>query len=323
MAQPNSSFDEILSTTLKRYGPKIYDNVTNNVTLYRYLRDRNKIQMEDGGYSLLEQVAFDDNNSFQWYSGYQQLDLQRNDQFTTAEFNWKQAAVAVQVSGLEMRQNMGESRVHNRVRELVQNAERTFLNQLGTAVYNDGTTANQLTGLGIYVEEVAPASQTSTVGGISRSTYSFWRNQATSNGTAPTTSNIIARMNTVWRNCKRGTDVPQLIISGGTYFDTFHGALQAYQRITTANKGESGYSSLAFHGPGGVAMVEYDDQCNASRMYFLNLDFLKLCVHKDANIRTLEDRNPIDQDAFVRWLIFMGEMTISNCARQGVLGDTT
>lgn len=322
MAQPNSSFDEILSTTIKRYGPQIYDNVTNNVTFYRYLKERGQIQMEDGGYSLLEQVAFDENDSFQWYSGFEQLDLSRNDQLTTAEFNWRQAAVSVQASGREMRQNMGETRKFNRVKELVKNAERTFMNQLGSAVYNDGSNSKTLDGLQLYVESTAPASQTSVVGGIDRTNYAFWRNQATVSGTAASATNIQGRMNTVWRNCKRGTDVPQLILADGNYFDFFWASLQEIQRITSPKKGSSGYSSLSFYGPGGEAMVEYDDACPADTMYFLNLDFLKFCVHSDANIRTLEDRNPTDQDAFVRWLIFMGQMTVSNCARQGVLTES-
>lgn len=322
MAQPNSSFDEILSTTIKRYGPQFYDAVTNNVTFYRYLRDRGQIQKEDGGYSLLEHVAFDDNDSFQWYSGYETLALNRNDQLTTAEFNWRQAAVAVQASGREMRQNMGETRKFNRVKELVKNAERTFMNQLGAAVYNDGTDTKQIDGLRLYVESTTPASQTSTVGGISRQTYAFWRNQATVSGTTATAANIQGRMNSSWLACKRGSDVPQLILAGNNYFSLYWAALQDYQRITAPTKGSSGYKSLSFYGPGGEAMVEYDDQCNTDTMYFLNLDFLKLCVHSDADIRVLEDRNPIDQDAFVRWLIFMGQMTVSNCARQGVLTET-
>lgn len=320
MAQPNSSFTEILSTTLKDYGPQIYDNVTNNVTLWRYLKKKGRIDLEDGGESLTEQVAFDDNDGWQWYSGFQTLGLQRNDQFTTAEFPWKQAAVPVQASGLEVRQNMGPNRVHNRVKELVTNAERTILNQMGAAIYNDASVSNQITGLALYVEATTPASQTSTVGGISRTSYAFWRNQATlAGGTATSSTNIQGRMNTLWRNCKRGTDVPHLIVMGGTHFDAYTASLQTIQRITEAERGAAGYSSLAFHGAGGSAPVEYDDACAATKTYMLNLDFLKMRIHKDANFKTLEDRNPIDQDAFIRWMIFMGAFTVANCARSGVL----
>lgn len=320
MAQPNSSFTEMLSTTIKKYGPEIYDNVTNNVTFYRYMKKRGRIDLEDGGESLTEQVAFDDNDAFQWYQGFQTLNLSRNDQFTTADFSWKQAAVPIQASGREVRQNMGESRKHNRVKELVLNAERTVLNQMGAAVYNTGAIANQLTGLGLYVEATTPASQTSVVGGIDRTNYAFWRNQALlAGGTATSSTNIQGRMNTTWLNCKRGTDIPQLILMGSTHYNAYLASLQTIQRITEADRGQAGYSSLAFAGAGGTAMVEYDDACAATKSYFLNLDFLKLRVHKDANFKTLEDRNPIDQDAFIRWMIFMGEMTIANCARQGVI----
>lgn len=319
MATPNSNFDEILSTTIRRYGPRIWDNVTNNVTFYKYLRNRGRIQKEDGGYSLLEQVAFSENNNFQWYSGYQTLSLDRNDQITTAEYNWKQAAVAVQASGLEMRQNMGEARKHNRVKELVVNAERTFVNKLGAAVYNDASDSTQIDGLQIYVESTTTASQTSTVGGISRNTYSFWRNNGTVSGTALAATNIQGKMNTLWLNCVRGSDHPQLIPMDANYYGFYWNSLQTIQRITGPTEGESGFNSLAFHGPGGTASVIYDSSCPANTLYMLNLDYLKFCIHKDADIRVLEDRNPIDQDAFVRWLIFMGQMTTSGPQYCGVL----
>jgi hypothetical protein len=321
MAQPNSNFDEILTTTLKKYSASMADNVLENNTLLRYLKQKGQVVLEDGGYSLLEGIMFDENDSFKYYSGYETLDLTRNDVLTTAEFDWKQAAVVVQVSGLEMRQNMGETRVFNRIKELVKVAEKTMANNLASALYADGSNTKQPGGLRLYVESTNTASQTSTVGGISRGTYSFWRNQAVVYASAADAADIIGRMNNMWILTKRGADVPQVIVADANYFGYYWAALQDIQRITDFKSGNSGFSSLAYYGPGGSATVEYDDQCPANTMYFLNLDYLKWKVHQDANMRVLEDRNPINQDALVRPIIWMGQMTISNCARQGVIAQ--
>jgi len=79
MAQPNSNFDEILTTTLKKYSASMADNVLENNTLLRYLKSKGQVVIEDGGYSLLEGIQFDENDSFKYYSGYETLDLTRND----------------------------------------------------------------------------------------------------------------------------------------------------------------------------------------------------------------------------------------------------
>jgi hypothetical protein len=45
---------------------------------------------------------------------------------------------------------------------------------VGTTIYSDGATANQFGGMQLLV---ADDPTTGTVGGISRSSYSFWRNK--------------------------------------------------------------------------------------------------------------------------------------------------
>ena len=54
-------------------------------------------------------------------------------------------------------------------------------------------------------------------------------------------------------------------------------------------------------------------------MYFLNTDYIFFEVHEDANFVALEPRDSTNQDAMSRPIIFMGNLTASNCARQGVL----
>jgi hypothetical protein len=55
-----------------------------------------------------------------------------------------------------------------------------------------------------------------------------------------------------------------------------------------------------------------------SHMYFLNTDFLKLKVHKDANMEQLDQQKSINQDAVVIPVIWQGNLTVSNRSLQGV-----
>src|SRR4051812_47561069 len=106
MASPNIS--EILTTTLEHRSKKLADNVTkNNALLYR-LQKKGKVKPVSGGATIRQELEYAENGTFQRYSGYEVLNIAPSDVFTSAEFQWKQAAVAVTISGLEQLQNSGE-----------------------------------------------------------------------------------------------------------------------------------------------------------------------------------------------------------------------
>ena len=65
--------------------------------------------------------------------------------------------------------------------------------------------------------------------------------------------------------------------------------------------------------------------CNSTKSNYMksvtacNTDYLFFEVHSDANFVALEPRESTNQDAMARPIIFMGNLTASNCARQGIL----
>lgn len=324
MASPNSNFDEIITTTLRNRRGKIADNVTNNNALLRELDKKGNIQLEDGGRTLVEELSFAENSTFKYYSGYETLDVSPSDVLSAAEYDWKQAAVAVTVSGLEKRQNMGVNQKIRLIAARVQNAENTMSNNLSTGIFSDGTgsAGKQVGGLQLLV---ADDPTTGTVGGINRANFSFWQNitfDATSDGgAAASASNIQDYMNAVWIQLVRGADNPDIIVADDNYFNFFWQSLQAIQRIASPEKGTAGFTSLAYNGPGGQAAVMLDQAAPTDHMYFLNTDFFFWRVHQDANFDMLDDVRSINQDAIVKQLIWMGNLTLSNSSLQGILTD--
>ena len=57
----------------------------------------------------------------------------------------------------------------------------------------------------------------------------------------------------------------------------------------------------------------------ANRMFFLNTDYLELVVHRDADMTVQDDKMSFNQDAVAIPVLFMGNLCVSNRARQGVL----
>jgi len=66
---------------------------------------RGKIKTFSGGRTIVQELAYADNSTFQWYSGYQTLNISPSQVMTAAEFPIRQAALAVSISGLEELQN--------------------------------------------------------------------------------------------------------------------------------------------------------------------------------------------------------------------------
>lgn len=322
MASPNLS--EIITTTLRNRSGKLVNNVSKNNAILNRLTKRGNVKPVSGGRTIVQELEYAENSTYKRYSGYEQLNIQPSDVFTAAEFDWKQGAVAVSISGLEQLQNSGSERVIDLLESRVKNAERTMQNNMSADFYSDGTAdgGKQIGGLQSLVAD----TPTNTVGGINRSTWTFWKNysfDATTDGTAAaTSSNIQSYMNRVWLAITRGTDRPDLIIADNTYYRLYWESLQAIQRVTSTDMAEAGFSSLKFMDADVVFDGGYGGNAPSNHMYFLNTNYIFWRPHKDRNMVPLDpDRFSVNQDAMVKLIAFAGNMTISNSFLQGVLKD--
>lgn len=242
--------------------------------------------------------------------------------FSAAEFEIKQIAVAVSISGLEELKNSSKEKMIDLLESRIKNAERTFMNNMSTDIYSDGTadSGKQIGGLQLLVSGTPTSG---TVGGIDRASFTFWRNQLydfSVETVTPSSSTIQAAMNEMYLECARGADRPDLIVADNTYFRYYWESLQAQQRFTNEKLGAAGFDNLKFMGADVVFDGGQGGACPASKMYFLNTNYIFLRPHKDRNMVPLNpDRFAVNQDAMVKLIGWAGNMTASNCALHGVI----
>lgn len=316
---------EIVTTTLRNRTGMAADNVTKNNALLSRLKKKGKIrQVVTGGRTIVQELEYAENGTFQWYSGYEALNISPSDVFTGAEFNYAQAAVAVSISGLETLQNAGKAQVIELLGGRVKNAEKTLANNIAAGVYSDGTGSGgrQIGGLQLLVA----ATNTNTVGGIDASTTigAFWKNisfsAVTNGGAAATASNIQTYMNQVYVQLVRGADAPDLIVADNNHWRKYMESLQAIQRITSNDTAEIGFTSLKYMNSDVVLDGGFGGGMPANTMYFLNSDYLHFRPHAERNFAPIgNDRFAVNQDAMVRLIGFAGNLTVSNRALQGVI----
>lgn len=321
MAFPNVS--DIIATTLEARSGKIADNVTNNNALLRLLKEKGKIRTVSGGRLIYEELSFAENGNGGWYSGYDTLPTAPQDVLSAAEFSWKQYAVPVVMSGLEMLQNAGREQVIDLLESRIAVAEGTMSNAISTGLYSDGTGSGgkQLTGLDAAVP-VDPT--TGTYGGINRAVWTFWRSQVYDPASTPISTTIQAYMNTLWASCVRGSDSPDLIMAGSTIWSTYMASLQAIQRVTTAAAAGAGFKSVEYMGVPVVLDGGIGGAANTNTMYFLNTNYLHFRPHKDRNMVPLSPsrRASFNQDAEAQILAWAGNLTCSGARYQGRLVGT-
>lgn len=314
-------FSELVTTTFRNHSKEVADNVSKHNALWRKLSEGGKVRTEDGGLSIVQPLEYSANTTYQRYSGYDVLNIAAVDVLSAAEFPWRQVAVNLAVSGLEMRTNNGENRIINFVKAKVKNAQHSFANGLSADLYSDGTAANQINGLQALVSDTG----TGTVGGINSTTYPFWQNIVQSaaaplqGGGAITVSatSIESLMLSLWIKLTRGMDMPNLIVMSDDYFTFYEQSQSSLKRYTSDENGKGGMVSMKykscdvfFDSSGGIP---------AAHAYFLNTNYLDLVDHQDAQITMLDDVESINQDALVKTIIWMGNLALANRSLQGVL----
>ena len=321
MPSPNTVFTELVSTTFRKHSKEIKDNVSKNNALYRRITDKKQVRREDGGLSIVTPLDYSNNSTYQRYSGFDVLNVGASDVISSAEYQWRQIALNVVASGLELRTNSGDARIINLVKSRMKNAIRTFKNNFSADLYSDGTLPNQINGLQALVSDTGVG----TVGGIDSSAWSFWRNQVQSaaaplqGGSAitPSLTTIESLMLPLWLAQVRGDDQPDLIVADNNYFTIFEQSQTSLKRYTGGDTASAGFVELKYK----KADVIFDGGSGipTNRMYFLNSDYLELVVHKDADLAVMDEMKPYNQDAAVVPVLWMGNLVCSNRSLQGVL----
>ena len=332
MAFANSSVTDIIATTIQNRSGELADNVTNNNALLKRLKKRSNVRPFSGGNVILEEIMYGDSTTVNVnsYSGYEVINISPNSPISAAQYDIKQYAGSISISGLEMLQNSGKEQIIDLLEGRHKVAEAQLQNRISQDIYTDGTgnSSKNITGLAAAVPD---DPTTGTYGGIVRSTWSFWQPQyyrgVTDGGAAVSATNIQQYMTTLALRCVRGSDKSDLIVADGTYYALYVNSLQAIQRVTSEEEAGAGFASLKFYGGGTSADVVLDGGvykvttgATAAHMWFLNTNYIFFRPHSDRNFVPIGgERQSVNQDAVVKLIGWAGNMTTSCSFLQGVL----
>jgi hypothetical protein len=323
MAFANAAISDIIATTIQSRTKVIADNVTKNNAALMWMSKRGNVKTASGGNTIMQELSFAANGNAGFYSGYETLPIAAQDVISAAEYNWKQAACPVTISGLEELMNAGPQRMIDLLEARIDVAESSMANLIAISLYGDGTGSGgkEIDGL---KKQVAVDPSTGSVGGIDRGTWNFWRNKilkTTTSGGAATKDNIGDYMNQLWAQLVRGNDRPDLILMDNGYWALYVASLQAQQRFTSSEAATRGFMALKYMDADVVLDGGIGGGMPVKTMYMLNTKYIFYRPHSDRNMVPLSPgkRYSVNQDAEVQIIAWAGNLTASGLQFQGTM----
>lgn len=330
MAEPGLS--EIVTTTLRNRTKVLKDNVSNNNAAFVHMKDTDSFESLTGGRTMIEEMWYAELGSWLWYQGGQTLNTNYNPSMTAAEDNWKQGAVGIPFTGLELRQNAGPEGIIKLTAARMKAGEFTVMNKVNASFFGDGTGSGSKEPVGLPAL-ISKTPTTGTVAGIDRSTSAgtFYRNYAlgvvATFGAALSAANAIQVFTRVKINIEREPDKANVALLGNTYYEAITNAAQAKQHIISDPKTANlGFENIVFCGlpmylAGGVNFGG-ETLIGDTEAYVMNTKYLKLKYHQDCFMDPLEDRYSLNQDAMIKYIAVMYNFMTSNAKLQARVFDS-
>lgn len=292
---------QLSSTTLQKYQPKMVDNIFKKHVLLSHLKKNGGTPSFTGGRQLVAPLMYGTNTTVQTFDGTDTLDTTYQEGIDSATYDWKFYNVAVAFTLVDKIKNRGKEAVMSLLKGKITQAEKSLSEKINTDLIS-GTDTKGLVGLGSMI------STSTTVGGISGSTYSWWRGNV--EATAETLS--FAKLRTNKNSCNNGnggSNVSMILTTQALFEKMFALLTATYQFNPTqaASKegkrlAEASFEVLEFEG----CPVAYDEAMTTGAVYLINKDNYKLGILNDMNFDVVDKSEPTDQHVSIQHIVFGG-----------------
>lgn len=312
---------EAFSLSLEYRATGTQDLVSNANAILFVMKNRGGFKTYSGPTIRVRQL-YNETGSYVRYQGAQFLSPAPTELFNDAEFTPKMGAVSIMLTSQEILQNAGASQLEDVFEMHIEAAEQELQDRFVEDIHSAGTLDNQIGGLQLAIPTT---TNSGSYGGISRASNAQWRttsynaNSITVAGTAITgvTSTTVRPLyNHAVFARSRGSRGPDLLCASTQHYQAYDASLMAIQRINDENGlGKGGFAAMKYYGAGksidvvlegGVGSAMPDDVT-----YGISMNDLKFFYNPNRNFERFGGKQmPINQDAIVQHVGFMGELVL-------------
>jgi hypothetical protein len=307
-----SNVTSLIATTLSTYGKTLADNIHKAIPLFAWLSIKKRVT-EGGGATIVRSIVYGSNTTAAFYASDDILDTTIQDNFTAAQWQWRQAAASIAVTGRIELQNAGKAQVIDYAKAQIDNALASLKETIDIKSFASSQTGANITPL----TDIVKAS--GTVGDINGTTNSWWQSTATASGSFAARG--LSDLRTAWDtvSVKMPAGGPDLILSDSTAYEAYEATLTPTVRYSDVSMGDLGFSNLKYK----EAVWTWDPNCNSGYVYLLNSKALELVQHQNRLFTMSEWVKPANQDLKVAQVFWAGELTTNNRRKLAVLTGVT
>lgn len=324
---------EILSLALEDRSKGYQDLVSNSNALLSVLKRKGLFQTYSGP-RIRERLLYGKTGSAVWYNGYDFLNPVPAELFSDAEYTPKMCAVSVVLTNEEILNNEGANQLMDVMEAHIAAAEMELMDEVDISLHGNGTRfgGKELGGLQLAIPTVVNSG---VYGGIDRGAQPIWRTSSfdansafPAIGTQVNATTVRPMLNSIMTQRSRGKRGADLILMSPEHYAAYDAATTAVQRIDgQTSLGKLGFSSLMYTGAGRQAEIVQEggigSNMPANTTYGLDTDSLRMRYHPERNFDKIgRSLMPVNQDAVVQHIGFMGELTLVNPLHQWKLFDS-
>ena len=316
--------DGLLATTLKHYVPKLEDNVFGAKVLLWILKNSGSVKDVGGGAKIVKPLIYAATTNVGSYADDDVFATAANAGITAAEFDWAQYYGLVHFTGIELAKNSGKEQLLSLMEARMQQVELSMADGLNAMLWREGTDndTKDFMGLGGIISATDPTTA-GAIGGIERATNAWWKPAVKAASTGNTLA--LTDMANVYNTASEGSYHPDYGVTTQTGFEAYEALQTGLIRYEDAELGDAGFQNLKYKG----VPIAFDDDVEGdgvpteqeSPLFFLNTKYLELSKLAGVWFDPSDMLQPTNQDAWFKHLRCFGQLTVSNCARQGVLYD--
>ena len=258
----------VQTTVQTEYIPYVVDTVLNsNVMFQRVVRAAKKWS----GRTLRVPVKVSKNTTGQSFRGLDTFSVAATDNRQYMEFTPSFYQITCALPGDEISVNDTDAKILDLMKLTIQSDTEDMADDLGTIFYSDGTGNGSKDPLGLAAL-VDDGSTVSTIGGLSRSTYSTLAGTVTASGGALS----LAQFDSLWIAVTSGSQKPTAFYAPEATFNYYGQLLRPQERITkdvSTMKGLSagtGFTALSYNGK----PVLMDEKGTSGALWAVNEDYL-------------------------------------------------
>ncbi len=338
-------FDVLVTTTLDKVRPTLSDQISNENILLAWLNMKSRVTV-DGGTVIRRPLLFAFNDTVGTYSGYDLIDVTPQEGLGWVEYEWRQHAGSVTISGEEVKKNSGSAALINLLQAKMDQLKLSVADDFNAMLFGsgNGNGAKDFIGLMGIVSDGkqfgssdtgagAPTGCSTTdtaLGGISASTYTWWKSNVVSESTPIdlTSFDGVDQLNNLNNSVRVDRSKVDIELTTQANYEAYEALAVPNIRFQSLKAADLGFETIAHK----TAEVVFDPDVPTSGAwndgghtvsgggvwFMLNSDRLEFVQHSDSWLSPTEFVRPYNQDAKTALILSMGNLITDSRRSHGI-----